>query len=308
MEKLSLLESVLGKGSKTNRDYYQFMCPFHVGKHGPKLGVSLGSGGWKCWVCPSKGHTVASLFKKINTKPEKVQLARELWNEKVYYKREPLVERLELPKEFVPLWQPSGSLFFDKARNYVTSRGLTENDIVKHKIGFCESGLYRDMIIFPSYSENGNLVFFSGRTFNQLSQFRFKIPENIDKDAILFDENLVNWSEPVIFVESKLDAIAVRRNAVPLFGKKVNSKIKEKIIQEQTPEVIFCLDGDAINEINSEADFFIRNGINAKKVILPINEDPSSLGFEKVWSHINNAVQITEEDNFTSRILNKLRK
>ncbi len=28
MEKLQLLESVLGHGDKTNRDYYQFYCPF----------------------------------------------------------------------------------------------------------------------------------------------------------------------------------------------------------------------------------------------------------------------------------------
>jgi len=51
MDKLQLLESVLGHGDKTNRDYYQFYCPF-CSHRKKKLGISLGTGKWKCWVCP----------------------------------------------------------------------------------------------------------------------------------------------------------------------------------------------------------------------------------------------------------------
>lgn len=305
MEKLQLLESVLGKGQKTNRDYYQFICPFHEGRHGPKLGISLGSGGWKCWVCPAKGGSIQQLFRKLRQGSDKIQFAKELWKEKEEYKRTVGTETFKLPKEFIPLWQETGSFFYAKAKGYLHSRGVTEGDILKHRLGYCESGRYSDMIIFPSYTENGTLNFFSGRSYLPNNKY-FAIPSEIEKDQV-YDENLINWSEPVILVESKLDAIVVRRNAIPLYGKKLNVKLREKIINEETPKLIFCLDGDALKDAMEQSKYFIESGIECFKVELPIDEDPNSLGYEKVWQFINNAVKITETDNFEFKILNLLR-
>lgn len=317
MEKLQLLESVLGKGHKTNRDYYQFICPFHEGRNGPKLGVSLGSGGWKCWVCPSKGGSIQQLFKKLNQDPSKIQLARELWKEKQSYQKKETNESLKLPKEFKPLWEETGSFFYLKAKGYLHSRGVTEKDILKHRLGYCESGRYSDMVIFPSYDENNQLNFFSGRSYLPNNKY-FAIPDGIEKDQI-YDENLINWSEPVILVESKLDAIVVRRNAIYLTGKQVMGKLKAKIIFEKPPKLIFCLDGDALQDALNQASYFIENGIECWKVKLPIDgvesakqdrivwHDPSSLGHEKVWQFINQAEKITESNNFENKILNLLK-
>ena len=306
MEKLSLLESVLGKGTKSNRDYYQFMCPFHQGKNGPKLGVSLGTGGWKCWVCPAKGSSISSLIRKLNGTKEQLQLSRELWKEKVQFKYEP-INKIGLPKEYIPLWQPSGSFFYKKAQGYLYSRGITENDILKYRIGYCDRGPYNDMIIFPSYTESGMVNFYQGRTFNQLSNFRFKIPENINKNEILFDENLINWQEPVILVESKLDAIAVKRNAYPLYGKRITDQFKQKVLEEQTPEIIFCLDGDALNDAIMQSEWFLNNGIDVKKVQLPETEDPSSLGYTQTWKYIKEAKPITEFEVWNYKLKQKMK-
>lgn len=305
MEKLQLLESVLGKGTKGNRDYFQFICPFHEGRNGPKLGVSLGSGGWKCWVCPAKGHSVQGLFKKLNQGSDKIQFARELWKEVQIYQKKNQPESFKLPTEFKPLWIESPSFFFKKAKGYLASRGVTEKDIVKHRLGYCESGRYSDMIIFPSYDQNGQLNFFSGRSYLPNNKY-FAIPTDVDKNQV-YDENLINWQEPIILVESKLDAIVVRRNAIPLYGKKINPKLIEKIINEETPKIIFCLDGDAIKDSIDQARFFIESGIECWKVELPIDQDPSSLGFEKVWEFIDRAEKITEVDNFENKILNLLK-
>lgn len=305
MEKLQLLESVLGKGQKTNRDYYQFICPFHEGRHGPKLGISLGSGGWKCWVCPAKGGSIQQLFKKLRQGSDKIAFARELWKEKEEYKRTIGTETFKLPKEFKPLWEETGSFFYAKAKGYLHSRGVTEGDILKHRLGYCESGRYSDMVIFPSYDENGTLNFYSGRSYLPNNKY-FAIPSEIEKDQV-YDENLINWCEPVILVESKLDAIVVRRNAIPLYGKKLNSKLMEKILNEETPKLIFCLDGDALQDAMNQASYFIENGIECFKVKLPFDEDPSSLGYEKVWQFINQSEKITESNNFQNKILNLLR-
>ncbi len=306
MDKIQLLESVLGSGQKANRDYYQFMCPFHIGKNGPKLGVSIGTGGWKCWVCPAKGSSVSGLFRKLQVRDDKIQLSRQLWKEKVQFKYEP-IQKINLPSEYLPLWQESGSFFLKKAKNYLIGRGLREIDIYKHRIGYCESGKFDDMIIFPSYDQECNINFFSTRTFNQLSKFRFKILENINKDEILIDDNQINWQEPIVVVEGKLDAIAIRRNAYPLSGKKINEKFKQKVLEEQTPELIFAIDGDALHDAIMQSDFFLKNGIKVKIAEFPTDEDPSSLGYLEAWKFIKNAIVLTENDLWNYKIKQKLK-
>lgn len=317
MDKLQLLESILGPSHKANRDYLQFHCPF-CNHRKPKLGVSLGSGGWKCWVCPAKGSKVSTLFWKLQASKDKVQLSRELWKEKVQFKTE-LVSKVGLPKEFLPLWQPTGSFFFKKAKGYLESRGITENDILKYRLGYCENGKFDDMVIFPSYNQDGQVTFFQGRTFNQMSVQKFKIPDNINKKELLFDENLINWQEPIIIVESKLDAIAVRRNAYPNYGKTINPVFKQKLLEEGTPEIISCLDGDALNDAILQAEWFLNNGIGYKIVQLPIDEfetekqgftvwhDPSSLGYNQIWKYIKEAKPITEFEVWNYKLKQKLK-
>ena len=305
VEKLQLLESVLGKGVKSNRDYYQFMCPFHLGKHGPKLGVSLGSGGWKCWVCPNKGNSVSGLFYKLNVDKDKIVQAKSLFKERINFQRQES-SSLSLPKEFIPLWENSSSFFYNKAKNYITGRGLTEEDIIKHRLGYCEDGKYSDMIIMPSYNESGQLIFFTGRSFNEQSTYRFSTPKDINKNIIL-DENLVNWQEPIILVESKIDSIIVRRNSIPLNGKQIPESLKKKIIEENVSKIIFCLDGDALKDAMRLSGYFIQHGIEVFRANLPENEDPSSLGHNKVWEFIENAEKVNESSNFEFRLLEKLK-
>jgi DNA primase len=303
MEKLQLLESVLGTSVKANRDYYQFHCPF-CNHHKKKLGISIRTGIWKCWVCPAKGSKVGGLFQKLRQDSAIISKAKELWNERLYsQKNEPVL--LHLPTDFKPLNVETGSFFYRKAKNYLLGRGVTEQDIIKHRLGYCERGQYSDMVVFPYFSETGTLTHFAGRTFLD-KQFKFKEPDNSDKN-IVADENLINWQEPIILVESKLDAIVVRRNAVPLNGKKLTEKLRKKILQEGTSHIIFCLDGDALNDAMMQAEYFINNGIGVSCVTLPRNEDPNSLGYSKVWQFIHDAKIITNTDIFKFKILTKLK-
>lgn len=306
-EKISLLESALGKGHKANRDYIQFTCPFHIGKNGPKLGISLGTGKWKCWVCKTNGRSVSGLFQRLNLNQGLISRSKVLFQEKVEFQKE--VSDLNLPSEFIPLWSnPTGSIWFNKAKNYLKGRGVQESDIIKHRIGYCETGQFSDMIIFPSYNEFGQLNFFSSRTFNEDAQWKFSIPKNIDKNEIIIDENLVNWSEPIILVESKLDAIIIKRNSIPLGGKQLSKKLKIKILESNCPEIILCLDGDALKDVMDHAQYFINQGILVKRVILPFNEDANSLGHDRIWELINRAEIVNESNSFEFRMKERLNK
>jgi len=305
LEKLQLLESVLGRGTKANRDYYQFHCPF-CNHYKPKLGISLGTGGWKCWVCQAKGNSVSILFRKIGVDSRTISNSKSVFSEKVEYKRQE-TSNLELPKEFKPLWVENyNDFFYRKAKNYLLHRGVTEKDIIKHRLGYCDSGKYNEMIIFPEYNLSGQLIFFSGRSYLDTPVFKFSIPENVDKN-IIYDEDLINWQEPVILVESKLDSITVRRNSISMGGKIPSTKLKTKIIEEKTPKIYICLDGDAMSDIINLCEYFIENGIDSYRVVLPENEDPSSLGYEKIWGYIKNASRVDRNDIFEYNLLKKLR-
>lgn len=294
MEKLQLLESVLGQGHKTNRDYYQFMCPFHIGHNGPKLGVSLNNGNWKCWVCGAKGSTVSNLLFKLNTDQDKRQEAKKLWKERVQIEEKEVVPEIMLPNGYISLSEQNDSFFYNRAKNYALNRGLTEKDIIKHQIGYCERGEWSGYLIFPVYND-GKLIYYSGRAYEP-----FKDPHKLpkyDKDFV-GDEWLVNWNEDIILVESKLNAITVRRNAVPMYGKTLSKKLKLKIVESSFETIYIALDGDATNDISEIADFCLQNGKRVKQIILPKNQDINDIGFTEFWKLFDQAIEIKEQNTF----------
>lgn len=304
-EKLQLLESVLGRSHKANRDYYQFDCPF-CHHHKPKLGVSLGTGKWKCWVCNANGPSISNLFHKLGADSSQLRQAKSLFSEKVKYQKVE-ISNLQLPKEFKPLWvQNEKDFFWKKAKNYLLGRGVTEKDIVKHRLGYCDSGRFDNMVIFPNYNSNGQLTFFSGRSYLPNPKYKFSIPDNIDKDVI-HDDGLVNWSDSLILVESKLDAIVVRRNSIPLNGKQLTNRLIRKILDSGIEKIYLCLDGDALNDMMQHANYFMEQGIEVYRVELPFDQDATSLGYEKVWEYIKNAKLVTKTDLFQYEIFQKLK-
>jgi ribosomal protein L37AE/L43A len=316
-EKLRLLESVFGEGHKANRDYYQFNCPF-CNHHKPKLGVSLGTGKWKCWVCGANGKKVTVLLHKLAANPSLIARAKALFVE-TYQSKKEVNDTLSLPPEFKPLWEKGTGLYYNKALKYLLGRGLTTLDLFKHRIGYCDSGKYRDMVVFPFYDEMGTLVYFTGRSYLQNPVFKFAAPTAVEKDRI-YDEDQINWSEPIILVESKLDAIVVRRNAIPLNGKQISRSLFNKILEENVSVIYLCLDGDAVKDAMKYSKWFNEHGIEVYITEFPIDEeatkreghtvyhDPTSLGHEKVWEYIDNAKKVTETENLRYMLLRKLNK
>lgn len=312
MEKLALLESVLGQSHPAHASNHSFHCPF-CNHPKPKLNVSLDTGAWGCWVCgsedgsKSKGRSVAVLFSRVNAPKDKIERAKVLWNERRDQSKVNKKNQLTLPDDYQPLWIEDGSFFNTKARNYlINKRKLTKLDLVKYRIGHCLNGRYSNRIIFPSYDTSGQLNFFSGRSYLENPVIKFLIPKEIDKDIITYEDQ-INWREPVILVESQLDAITIRRNAVPLNGKMVMDRLKQKIIDEQVPKVIMCLDGDANLSLMQQARYFIKNGIPVYKVDLPVDQDPNSIGYDGIWRMIDKAIEIREFDSFSFKIHSLLR-
>ena len=168
-------------------------------------------------------------------------------------------------------------------------RGLTKQDILKYNIGYCESGKYGGMIIIPSYDCDGVLNFFTGRSYYDVN-FKHLNPV-VSKDIIGFDL-FVNWNEPITIVEGAFDAIAIKRNSIPLFGKQILDNLKIKILEKNVKRINIALDKDAMKSALSMAEYFVGRGISVHFIELP-EKDPSELGFEKITNIIKKIEQLT---------------
>ena len=283
---LELLESVLGKSKKTSGDNYAFYSPF-VDHYKPKLEINIrinskGNNPWHCWISDEKGRTIKSLFKKLRVSKLTWDEYNSIFSRVNRYNydqaNDQVNDQVELPKEFKPLYQKSNSIKWKHALNYLLNRGLRVEDIVKYNIGYCEDGEYEDKIIIPSYDERGKLNFFVGRSFYD-TKFKHKNPK-VSKDIVGFDL-LVNWDTPLVLCEGAFDAIAIRRNAVPLFGKSIQSELEKKIIGNSVKKLYICLDSDALKNALGLAKKFMSYGIETHLVDLG-DEDPSEMGYERI--------------------------
>jgi DNA primase len=289
---LGAVENVLGKSYKRAKDNYAFTCPF-CNHRKPKLEINLntndkGENPWECWVCETKGRTVRSLLKQLKISGPQAQEVLQYIKkgEEVEYQ---VVKTVELPKEFQPLFTaPTTSFSANIARKYLYDRGVTDNDIMKYNIGYCIAGEFNDRIIIPSYDQNNQLNFYVARAFNR-SYAKYKNPE-VSKDIIVF-ENLINWNQPIIICEGVFDAMAIRRNAVPILGKNISKSLLKKIVTSKVKEIYIALDRDALKKAVKFCEQFISMG---KKVYLVDMEekDPSEMGFQSFTNHIQEAEEL----------------
>lgn len=290
---LSGLENILGKGTKKSGSNYAFHCPFCNHKK-KKLEVNLetdekGENRFACWVCRTRGQTINSLLRQLKVPSEQAHpiLAYVKKGEKQYYKVEPT---LTLPEEFKPLATASStSVIANKIRRYLFKRGLTEYDLYRHNIGYCTEGEYTGRVIIPSYDDNNQLNFFTSRTFED-AYHKYKNPQ-ASRDIIFF-ENTINWDLPLILVEGPFDAIAVRRNGIPLLGQSPSKNLLRRIVLNKVQEVYVALDKDALKQAISICEQLLCMGKRAYLVDME-DKDPSDMGFERFTQKIKQAPELT---------------
>ena len=203
------------------------------------------------------------------------------------------LEVVELPKEFQPLYSASTTSFIaNKVRRYLYKRGLTDNDFTKYNIGYCMTGDYAGRIIIPSYDENNNLNFFVGRTFED-AFMKYKNP-SASKDIVVF-ENMINWDQPLVLVEGVFDAMAVKRNAVPILGKTLSKSLMKKLVSSKVQDIYIALDKDAEKKAVSYSEQFLSMGKRVFFVNM-LDKDPSEMGFANFTKLVQQAEEMTFSD------------
>jgi DNA primase len=246
-EKLDILIDILGGTSRASTEYL-FSCP-QCKHHKKKLSINLNKG-FKCWICDYRSPSIRKLIKRYGSFGNLCKWDRldggvdlNLYEKYLKPKGEKTKEQLTLPPEYRSLInEHNHDSTVLEPLEYLRKRGVTKQDIYKWKIGYCPYGEYKKRIIIPSFNNDGDLDFFSGRSYDG-NWMSYRNP-SISKD-IIFNQLNVDWDEDVILVEGPMDAIKAG-NAIPLLGSslKETSRLFQYIAMHNT-DIYVALDSDA---------------------------------------------------------------
>jgi DNA primase len=161
---------------------------------------------------------------------------------------------------------------------------------MKYNIGYCTEGLYKNMIIIPTYDANGKLNYFTGRSFEKDPYVKYRNPQ-VSRDVIP-NEHFINWDIPIILCEGLFDAIAIKRNVIPLLGKNIQNNLMKKIVTSLVDKIYIALDRDAIKQALRFCEMLLAEGKEVYLVDLQ-DKDPSEMGFENFTKLIHTTKPLT---------------
>ena len=229
-----------------NKGQISFNCPVcddERDKH--NLEVNYHTNVYKCWSCGDSENTHGPLGKIFdlygNKKQKKVF---NLLKPETVQVKEVKKTKLTLPKSYTQ-FKDSNSRYpvMKQAKNYLTSRGVTDEMIEKYQIGFCDNGEHSGRIIIPSYNKNGVLNYYISRSWDPKSRYKYKNPKT-PKDEIIFWENRIDWDKDIYLVEGVFDGLFIE-NSIPMLGKHMSDLLYETIYNKSNGYIIIALDADA---------------------------------------------------------------
>lgn len=254
---LEIVEDILGDHRMHNeyKGQISFDCPvcsyeikgLDIGDGKGNLEVNYKRGVYKCWSCAETHETHGSLYKLIKKygTPKHLKRYELLRPEEEEYGIAPKKD-VRLPKEYIPILQASVGLklthHYRQAMNYLKNRNIGEDLIRKYNIGFCYEGPYANRIIIPSYDSNGRINYFIARSYLSRTKMKYKNPD-VQKETIIWNEHLIDWSKKVYLVEGVFDSIFLP-NSIPMLGKYISDLLFKKMY-DTAVGITIILDGDA---------------------------------------------------------------
>jgi DNA primase len=291
-EKLQILKDVLGQYRVSNQEHL-FLCPY-CEHHKRKFSINIEKNVYKCWVCDTRGLDIYQIIRKHGSF-NNVQQWRVLTNkveigefDNLFGEPEEIKEeKIPLPKEFVSLVNDA-PVTARPPLNYLKKRGVTKEDILRWKIGYCYDGVYKNRIIVPSFGMTGYANFFIARSYNG-DWKRYKNPQ-VNRN-IIFNELYVDWDKDVILVEGAFDAIRAYSigSSIPLLGStlRIESKLFQSIVRHD-PKVYVALDEDAQYKSSKITQNLMKYGIKTYSI--------DTSGYEDIAEMPREVLQIRKEE------------
>lgn len=260
--KRKILTNFLGRSYKSNEEYL-YKCP-KCSHHKRKLSINFDKNVFKCWICDYSGKNIFYLVRSHGSHADK-QDWKKVANIVDFSEQEKEIQKIEveLPKEFITLTGKYISPLSIPARKYLSDRGVTEEQIVWWKMGYCPDGKYANRIIVPSFDMDGELTYFISRSYDN-NWIKYLNPP-AEKDFI-FNELYLDWNKDITIVEGVFDAV-VAGNAIPLLGSTIreNSYVFQKILSN-CQKVYMALDADAMLKEQKISKLFMSYGVDVYRI------------------------------------------
>jgi len=286
---IEILEEIFGVSYRHHpgKGQIAFDCPvcsydikgLDVGDGKGNLELNYKMGVFKCWACCETHETKGRIYKIIKEWGNSIQLKNfNLINPTdSEYTSQKYIEDIKLPIGYTKLEDCSKhDLNAKQVFYYLNKRNIGDDIIRRYQIGFTIEGEYKFRIIIPSYSLDGELEYFIGRSYVN-TKLKYKNPEQ-KKSEIVFNEHLLDWDKDIYLVEGVFDMFFLD-NSIPLLGKVVSDTLWEKLYDKAKNNIIICLDGDAwddsVNLYNKLNGGKLRGRV--KVVKLPKDKDIAEL-------------------------------
>lgn len=138
-----------------------------------------------------------------------------------------------------PAWR------YQRAREYLMHRGLTEEEVTKHQVLYATKGWLQGRVVFPILDAHGKMAFFVARAIDS-----WRTPKYINapwgKNGLVYPVGVFPTST-VVVVEGIFDAFAVWRagfSAAALLGRRINAG-QCNLLAALAGRAIVLLDADA---------------------------------------------------------------
>ena len=104
---------------------------------------------------------------------------------------------------------------------------------------------------------------------------------------------IINWDLPIILCEGPFDALAIKRNAIPLFGKNIQSNLMKKLVESKVQKIYIALDNDAVKQALGFCEQLL--DIGKEVYLVELNgKDPGEMGFEEFTKLVQTVSPLTQ--------------
>lgn len=301
------------------------ICPFHD-DHTPSLSVSPDKQIYTCFVCGASGNVFTFVQHFENTDfPEAVKIVADKigYNlkydvkknnpNKKYYDlldlankyfinnlnsnlgkeaREYLINKRKLSDSIIDEFKIGLSITDNSLSKLLINKGYSPKEIVSVSLASdSEKGLYdlfRGRITFPICDDKGNIVAFSARIYNEVSENKYinsKESFIFKKGNILFNydkcKTEVSKSRSVIICEGQMDAIRIYSSGIKNVCATMGTALTKEhisLLKKLNSKVILVMDNDDAGEKATLAngEELIKNNIETLVVRLSGEKDPDS--------------------------------
>lgn len=322
----SIIQNIFGEANGLmHNEQIQVNCPRCQEREGLSspdgkfnLEINTAKRMFRCWKCdePRFSGSLGKLVRMTGSHSdfEMYKSYAGIHQDYSYDDEEREYVQVKLPDEMIPFskMDTSNPLHFEAYNYLVNDRKISRDIILRYRIGFCLTGKYANRIIIPSYDTSGEVSYFVGRYFGNEKKIKKKLPyinPEADKDAIIFNEGLINWDSTVYLVEGAFEMLSFPVNIIPMLGKTLSTTLFMKL-KELKPNVVVLLDPDAYK--NSIELFYTLNTIyvgyedRVKIIKLPTKDDLDELrkrkGIDEVIMSLYGARGLITDDYFIHKL------